>query len=160
MSKAYKGSNSGFNRFLALHRGARGGRKLSGMDRKTGAVYAKGPYKGQTEGEGDVQAFKTFQGMSDADRDKYRAENKASMEEARARAIQAQRDQYALAREFGQKTREDERNEQKAIEEEEKKKKVPDFSAKPKTKQKSSKTLPVAKARPFAASQNWVDPLG
>jgi hypothetical protein len=106
-SSSQKSSNAGFQRFLAVDRGSRGGRTLSGMDNKSGAVYTKGKQKGMTQGEGDVQAHQTFQGMGDEARDNYRPENSEAMATSRQNEIGAARDEFALARQFQSQIRGD-----------------------------------------------------
>ena len=100
-----KAGNSGFERFLALHRGSRGGRVLTGKDKKHGAVYTEGKYKGMTEGEADIAAHKSFQKMGEGSRDNFRQVNEGDIAAARGRNIQAQRDEAALARENAGDTR-------------------------------------------------------
>lgn len=88
------GSNDGYERFMTLHRGARGTLK---SDRKGEMRYISGPYKGMTEGQGDVIGNNTFSRMSDQERDRYRPVNAA--DRAAAAAAEEQSFQKALERE-------------------------------------------------------------
>jgi len=88
------GSNDGYERFMTLHRGARGTLK---SDRKGEMRYISGPYKGMTEGQGDIIGNNTFSRMSDQERDRYRPVNSA--DRAAAAAAEEQSFQKALERE-------------------------------------------------------------
>lgn len=91
-------NNSGFGRFLELHRGSRGGMR-SNPRGKPGLRYTSGPFKGMTEGEADVVAHQKYQKMGDKAKDQFRPMGEADFQRERERAIQAQKDQFEIARE-------------------------------------------------------------
>jgi hypothetical protein len=91
--------NTGYGRFLAKHRGARGGREISGFSKKSGAVYTEGRFKGLTEGQADVKADANWGRMSEEQRDAQRTVTAGDYEAKRKRALQAERDKFEIARE-------------------------------------------------------------
>ena len=94
--------NSGFQRFLDLHRGSRGGR-IQSSKTKGAFRYTSGKYKGMTKGEVDIMAHRQFQKMSDKQRDQFRPMNEGDFAKARERKHQMARDQHELALEFKKK---------------------------------------------------------
>jgi hypothetical protein len=91
--------NTGYGRFLAKHRGARGGREISGFSKKSGAVYTEGRFKGLTEGQADVKADANWGRMSEEQRDAQRTVTAGDYEAKRKRALQAEKDKFEIARE-------------------------------------------------------------
>ncbi len=91
--------NTGFERFLALHRGSRGGR-IQSSKTKGAFRYTSGKYKGMTKGEVDLMAHKKFQSLSEKQRDQFRPMNEGDFAKARERNMQAMRDEAKLAKEF------------------------------------------------------------
>ena len=136
-----KAGNAGFERFLALHRGSRGGSKMSGRDKKSGFIYTEGPFKGMTEGQADIRANQKFQKMNEAQRDDYRPMNEGDYAKSRERKTQAERDDYAMARENAFQTRADI---------EASKPKVPDTTTKKPFDPNAPKEDPNASAPPVA----------
>ena len=94
--------NTGFERFLDLHRGSRGGR-IQSSKTKGAFRYTSGKYKGMTKGEVDIMAHRQFQKMSDKQRDQFRPMNEGDFAKARERKHQMARDQHELALEFKKK---------------------------------------------------------
>jgi len=91
--------NTGFERFLALHRGNRGGRTMSSKT-KGAYRYTGGKHKGMTQGEVDIQAHRQFQKMSDKQRDQFRPMNEGDYAKKRERNIQSLTDEAKLAKDF------------------------------------------------------------
>ena len=91
--------NTGFERFLALHRGNRGGRTMSSKT-KGAFRYTGGKYRGMTKGEVDIEAHRQFQKMSDKQRDQFRPRNEGDFAKARERNIQSLTDEAKLAKDF------------------------------------------------------------
>lgn len=104
--------NSGFERYMDLERHARGGRRISGRDNKSGAVYTEGPYSGMTQGQADAKQRpdlrKKWNSMTPEEQDQYRDVTAADMESNRQAAIQAERDKAMVARESEMQRRKDE----------------------------------------------------
>lgn len=91
--------NTGFERFLALHRGNRGGRTMSSKT-KGAYRYTGGKHKGMTQGEVDIQAHRQFQKMSDKQRDQFRPMNEGDFAKKRERNVQLLTDEAKLAKKF------------------------------------------------------------
>jgi hypothetical protein len=104
----------GKGNFMQQRRATRGGRIIDGKKPSKGFHYTGGKYKGQTSGVADRDDFKNWDGMTDAERDKFRDKNAADYAAERARAIQAQRDAARIAREEAAKDRAIIRAEEKA----------------------------------------------
>ena len=98
--------NTGFERFIALDRGRRGGRVIKAGG-KAGAHYKSGPYKGMTEGQVDLQAERRWQSVPEGVRDRFRKMNQGDHAAARGRAFQSAQDQFDLARRFQEQIRAD-----------------------------------------------------
>lgn len=94
--------NTGFERFLSLHRGNRGGRTMSSKT-KGAFRYTGGKAKGMTQGEVDIQAHRQYQKMSDKQRDQFRSMNEGDYAKSRERRMQSMRDEFKLAKDFNVK---------------------------------------------------------
>lgn len=97
---------------MDLERHARGGRRISGRDNKSGAVYTEGQYSGMTQGQADAkqrpELRKKWNSMTPEEQDQYRDVTAADMESNRQAAIQAERDKAMVAREAEMQRRKDE----------------------------------------------------
>ena len=104
-------SNSGYSRFLEVHRASRGPFK----DGRNGEdIYVGGKFKGMTPEQADVAAHGTYQKMDNKARQNYLPINDADRAARAKRAMEAQRDQMDLEREHAQNLREDRRKDKDA----------------------------------------------
>ena len=97
---------------MEFERSGRGGRRLSGKDKKSGAVYTEGPFKGMTQGQADNRQRpllrKKWNSMTSEQQDQYRDVTAADMEADRQASIQSDRDAAMVAREADTQKRQDE----------------------------------------------------
>lgn len=97
---------------MEFERSGRGGRRLSGKDKKSGAVYTEGSFKGMTQGQADNRQRpllrNKWNSMTSEQQDQYRDVTAADMESDRQAAIQAERDKAMVAREADTQRRQDE----------------------------------------------------
>jgi len=76
-ASAKDASNSGFERFMDLSRGARGGMRT---DSRGVLKYTSGPFAGKTKGQADMIDAGRFDKMNASQRDRFRSVNNADIE--------------------------------------------------------------------------------
>jgi hypothetical protein len=140
---ADKASNSGFERYMEIQRGSRGGLT---SDRKGILKYTDGPYKGMTRGQADAQDAQKFSKMGASERDQYRAVNNADLERAAQTERQRVIEQNQVANDF-------ERQRRQQMEEERRKREgnAPDYTPPPAGGKQPMKE---------STTSGWVDSTG
>ena len=97
--------NAGFERFMDMHKEARGAKVLSGKRPGKGWRYTSGPYKGQHPSDANRSAYQMWDKMGEQNRDKFRKKGAGDYAADRERGLERREDEFNQDLEFDRRRR-------------------------------------------------------
>ena len=97
--------NAGFERFMDMHKEARGAKVLSGKRPGKGWRYTSGPYKGQHPSDANRSAYQMWNRMGEKNRDKFRKKSAGDYAADRERGLEKREDEFTQDLEFDRRRR-------------------------------------------------------